>query len=342
MPGPSRREFAGALLAPGLTLLAPALPRESSEPSFVSPRQGWTAGYVKLARTGELRKRARELRSIYQSCRLCPRQCGVNRRRGQTGVCSSTARAKVFSFDRRFAEERPLTGTRGSGAIFFSNCNLLCAYCQNWEINHRGDGEWVSDRQLADIMLHLQEMGCHCIDLVTPTHIVPNIVSALEIAAGRGLGLPLVYNCGGYESLEAIRLLDGIIDVYLPDFKYLDGEIAAELSSGARDYPERAAEVIKEMHRQVGELVVDEEGIALRGLIVRHLILPDNLAGTDKFVQWVARELSPFTMVNLMGQYWPAHQAHRFPRLSRRISLAEYLRAFDWARAAGLKRLYTS
>lgn len=308
----------------------------------MAPREQWRPGYLNLARRKELSERARALRAIYESCRLCPRRCGVNRRRGQKGVCRSTAQAKVYSFQRRFAEERPLTGWRGSGCIFFSHCNLLCMYCQNWEINHRGDGEPVSDRELAEMFLSAQQMGCHCVDLVTPTHIVPNIVSALEIAAARGFSLPLVYNCGGYEGLEAVRLLEGIIDIYLPDFKYFDGAVAAELSSGAADYPERAAEAIKEMHRQVGDLVADQDGLGLRGVIVRHLILPDNLGGTDKFVRWVAQELSPYTLVNLMGQYWPAYQAGRHPSLRRRITLTEYHRAFQWAREAGLKRLYTS
>jgi len=340
MGNASRRQFALGVL--GWTAAAAGGPSsQPAEPSFVRPRKDWEPGYVKLLRTGELSRRVRALRAIYESCRLCPRRCGVNRRKGERGVCSSVAQAKVFSFDRRFAEERPLTGWRGSGCIFFSHCNLLCMYCQNWEINHRGDGAPISDMKLAELFLSAQEMGCHCIDLVTPTHIVPNIVSALEIAARRGLRLPLVYNCGGYEGLEAVQLLDGVIDIYLPDFKYMDGKVAAELSSGAADYPERAAEAIREMHRQVGDLVVDENGLALRGLIVRHLILPDNLGGTDQFVRWVARQLSPYTVVNLMGQYWPAYQAPRHPSLKRRITLAEYHRAFAWAHEAGLKRLYT-
>ncbi|MDW8130654.1 MAG: hypothetical protein RMI94_08895 [Bryobacterales bacterium] len=342
MNGSSRREFAAGLLALGMRVSGQEPSRSAGEPSFVMPRKQWSPAYLELARKGELARRARALRAIYEKCRLCPRQCGVNRRKGQTGVCRSTAQAKVYSFQRRFAEERPLTGWRGSGCIFFSNCNLLCIYCQNWEINHRGDGEPVSDRQLAEMLLAAQQMGCHCVDLVTPTHILPNIVSALEIAVARGFSLPLVYNCGGYEGLEAVQLLAGIIDIYLPDFKYFDGAVAAELSNGAADYPERAAEAIKEMHRQVGDLVADEDGLGLRGLIVRHLILPDNLGGTDRFVRWVAKELSPYTLVNLMGQYWPAYQANRHPSLKRRITLAEYHRAYQWAREAGLKRLYTS
>jgi putative pyruvate formate lyase activating enzyme len=323
--------MAGGAAAPG----TPA-------PSFVAPRKEWEPGYLKLARSKELGKRARELRAIYESCHLCPRRCGANRRRGQTGMCRSTAQAKVYTFDRRFAEERPLTGWKGSGCIFFSHCNLLCTFCQNWEINHRGDGEPVSDRDLAGILMQVQEMGCHCVDLVTPTHILPNIVRAVEIAADRGFRLPLVHNCGGYEGIEAIRLLDGIVDIYLPDYKYFDGGVAASLSAGAADYPERAAEAIKEMHRQVGDLVADEDGLGLRGVIVRHLIMPDNLGGTDKFVRWVAKELTPYTLVNLMGQYRPAYQAERHPSLKRRISLSEYLRAVDLAREAGLKRLYTT
>lgn len=339
MSDSSRRKFTMGLVAWGAGGEAAGT---RQQPSFTLPRKQWEPAYLKLARAGELGKRVRALRAIYENCHLCPRRCGANRRRGQTGACQSGARAKVFSFERRFAEERPITGWRGSGCIFFSNCNLLCIYCQNWEINHRGDGEPVSDRRLGEIFLSAQEMGCHCIDLVTPTHIVPSIVSALEIAAARGFRLPLVYNCGGYEGIEALGLLDGIIDIYLPDFKYFDGKIAGELSSGAYDYPERAAEAVKEMHRQVGDLVADEDGLGLRGLILRHLILPDNLGGTDQLMRWVAREVSPYTVVNLMGQYRPAHQAARHPSLTRRISMAEYLRAVEWAREAGLRRLYNS
>jgi len=319
----TRREFAA-----GVGLLAPSKLRKDFEPA-----------YLQAERSGLLAERARQLWSIYKSCRLCPRQCGVNRLKGETGVCRSTSRAKVYSAHAHFGEERPLVGRGGSGTIFFSNCNLLCQFCQNWEINHRGDGSYVSDEQIGRLMMELQQAGCHNINLVTPTHIVPNIVNGLRAAAARGLRIPLVYNCGGYESLEVIKLLDGIVDIYLPDFKYTDGKMAEKYSSGATDYPEVAAAAIEQMHRQVGDLVVDERGIALRGLMIRHLVLPHNIAGTDKFAAWVAAKLSRSTYVNIMAQYRPEHNAHRYPELNRRITAAEYRQALDWARQAGLTRL---
>jgi putative pyruvate formate lyase activating enzyme len=301
--------------------------------------KGFEPAYLRLERSGELARRERELYSGYRSCRLCPRQCGVNRAKGQKGVCSSTDRAKVFSSHAHFGEERPLVGRGGSGTIFFSNCNLLCVFCQNWEINHRGDGSYAGDENIGRLMTDLQSAGCHNINLVTPTHILPNIIGGLRAAIRRGLRVPLVYNCGGYEPVEIIRLLDGIVDIYLPDFKYTDGAMSEKYSSGARDYPERAAAAIEEMHRQVGELVVDENGIALRGLIIRHLVLPGNIAGTDKFVQFVATRLTRSTYVNIMAQYRPEHKATGIPALSRRITTAEYQQALRWAREAGLTRL---
>jgi putative pyruvate formate lyase activating enzyme len=318
-----------------VTLAAPASAQGSSAPS----RKEFEPAYLRLERSGELARRASPLRSIYRSCRLCPRQCGVNRLKGEKGVCSSTDRAKVFSAHPHFGEERPLVGSGGSGAIFFSNCNLLCVFCQNWQINHRGDGSFAGDEAIARLMTDLQARGCHNINLVTPTHILPNIVSALRFAIARGLRVPLVYNCGGYEPVEIVKLLDGIVDIYLPDFKYTDGAMAAKYSSGAKDYPERAAAAIEEMHRQVGDLVVDERGVALRGLIIRHLVLPDNIAGTDKFVRFVAERLSRSTYVNIMAQYRPEHEARRIAELSRRVTGAEYRQAIRWAKEAGLTRL---
>ncbi len=322
----TRREFTAG--AGGMGMVAPSMLRKDFEPV-----------YLRAERSGTLAGRVRQLWSIYRNCRLCPRQCGVNRLKGETGVCRSTSRAKVYSAHAHFGEERPLVGRGGSGTIFFSNCNLLCQFCQNWEINHRGDGSYVSDEQIGRLMVDLQNAGCHNINFVTPTHIVPNIMNGLRAAIARGLRVPLVYNCGGYESLEVIKLLDGIVDIYLPDFKYTDGKMSEKYSSGAADYPEAATAAIEEMHRQVGELVVDERGIALRGLIIRHLVLPQNIAGTDKFVAWVASKLTRSTYVNIMAQYRPEHNAHRYPELSRRISSAEYRQALDWARDAGLTRL---
>jgi putative pyruvate formate lyase activating enzyme len=330
---PSRRRFLHESLAAvgALTLPVPAQARPARfEPS-----------YLRLARQGRLRQIEKELWEILDACRLCPRGCGANRLRGARGTCRATARLKVASHGPHFGEERPLVGRGGSGTIFFSNCNLLCCFCQNWEINHRGDGRFVSEDELADMMLDLQERGCHNINLVTPTHVAPHILKALRAAVDRGLRVPLVYNTGGYDSLDVIRALDGVVDIYLPDFKYQDGALAATYSSGAADYPEVAAAVIKEMHRQVGRLAVDERGVAVRGLIIRHLVLPQNIAGTDQFVKWVARELTTDTYVNIMRQYRPEHRAREYPELSRRITQEEWSQALAWAHAAGLTNLNT-
>ena len=302
---PSRRRFLHDSFAAvgGLTLAAPEpAPAALPEPS-----------YVRLARQGRLRTIEKQLSEILEACRLCPRACGADRRSGQRGACQSTARLKVASHGSHFGEERPLVGRGGSGTIFFSNCNLLCCFCQNWEINHRGDGRFVTGIELADMMLDLQERGCHNINLVTPTHVVPQIVQALRVAVDRGLRLPLVYNTGGYDDPDVIRALDGIVDIYLPDFKYQDGALAAKYSSGAANYPDVAAAVIKEMHRQVGVLQVDARGVAWRGLMIRHLVMPHNIAGTDRFVRWVAQELSRDTYVNLMAQVPPGTPGGRVP-----------------------------
>lgn len=338
----SRRSFvkrsaeAAALLA-----VAPLACSRAKVPIMPAeePTMNWEPAYVKLERQGELKARGERLWQILESCELCPRRCGVNRLAGETGVCSSTARLKVHSAAAHFGEEPPLVGRYGSGTIFFSNCNLLCCFCQNWEINHRGDGSFISIEKLADVMLELQQRGCHNVNLVTPTHVVPHIVQAVRQAIPRGLRLPLVYNNGGYDNPEVIALLDGIVDIYLPDFKYQDGELAAKYSAGARDYPEVAAAGIKEMHRQVGALQVDERGIARRGLIIRHLVLPHNLAGTDRFVGWVAAELGPGTAVNIMSQYRPEHRAPGIPELSRRLTTEEWRQALTWAHQAGLTNL---
>jgi putative pyruvate formate lyase activating enzyme len=329
MEDSTRREFLeGALVSTASGQGFPTLSRKDFEPA-----------YLRLERTGELAKRASELYAIYRSCRLCPRQCGVDRTKGERGVCSSGSRAKVYAAHPHFGEERPLVGRGGSGTIFFSNCNLLCIFCQNWQINHRGDGSYASEDFIGRRMTDLQGAGCHNINLVTPTHILPNIIGGLRISIRRGLRVPLVYNCGGYEPVEIIKLLDGIVDIYLPDFKYSDGAMAEKYSSGARDYPERVAAAIEEMHRQVGELLVDENGIALRGLMIRHLVMPGNIAGTDKFAQFVATKLSRSTYVNIMAQYRPEHKARDIPELSRGITGTEYRQAIRWAKDAGLTRL---
>ncbi len=303
------------------------------------PQRKFQPAYLQSEREGKLRRLEKELWEIYRSCRFCPRQCGANRLAGDKGVCSSTASLKVHAAAPHFGEEKPLVGVGGSGTIFFSHCNLLCCFCQNWQINHRGDGDFISHDDLADMMLDLQRRGCHNINLVTPTHVVPNIMKALRLAIARGLTIPLVYNTGGYDSPDIIRMLDGVVDIYLPDYKYMDSKLAAKYSSGAADYPDVAAAVIKEMYRQVGILQTDSRGVAQRGLIIRHLVMPENIAGTDRFARWVAQELSVDTYVNIMGQYHPAHKAMNYPELSRRITRTEWLQAMTWAREAGLHNL---
>ncbi|HET8548013.1 MAG TPA: hypothetical protein VFL57_08415 [Bryobacteraceae bacterium] len=307
-------------------------------PPLTVRRKDWEPAYRWLGEK-EIAQRAAALQAVCQACRLCPRQCGVDRTAGGKGVCGAGLAARVASWHPHFGEERPLVGSGGSGTIFFSRCNLLCVYCQNWEISHLGMGQDVTDDELAAVMLGLQLRGCHNINCVTPSHVVPNILGALRIAMLRELRIPLVYNCSGYESVDVLRLLDGIVDIYLADCKYTDPAVAAKYSRGAADYPEICAAAITEMHRQVGHLQVDEQGIAVRGLIIRHLVLPDNLAGTDQFVQWVARSLGRDTYVNIMAQYRPAHQARRYPEINRSITSAAYARAIGWARAAGLTNL---
>jgi putative pyruvate formate lyase activating enzyme len=335
----SRRTFvAQSLAAAGAVALSPL----RCSWNDLQPKRdegGFEPAYLALEHNGQLQQREEQLWAFFERCHLCPRECGANRLQGETGFCSATARLKVAGAIPHHGEERPLVGRGGSGTIFFSNCNLLCCFCQNWQINHRGDGSYLDHRDLAETMLELQDRGCHNINLVTPTHVLPNIVKGLRIAIGMGLRLPLVYNTGGYDTLRAVQLLDGIVDIYLPDFKYQDGELAATYSSGAADYPQVAAAAIKEMHRQVGLLRVNERGIAERGLIIRHLVMPNNIAGTDRFVRWVAEELGPDTYVNIMAQYRPMHRAHEYPKIARRLDSTEWQQAMQWAKEAGLTNL---
>jgi putative pyruvate formate lyase activating enzyme len=338
MNGVTRRDL-GHLIGGSLVLPATLACRGEQQPASIS-RKTWRPAYVRLEAAGELAGRVEQLNAFYTNCRLCPRECGVNRLEGEKGVCRSSSRAMVFSSHPHFGEERPLVGRRGSGTVFFSNCNLRCVFCQNWEINHRGDGSAINSDDLARAMLKLQNAGCHNINLVTPSHYVPSIVEAVRTASQLGLRIPLVYNCSGYEPLEVIKLLDGIVDIYLPDFKYGDGVAAAKYSPGAHDYPEVATAAIAEMRRQVGDVIVDEDGIAVRGVMVRHLVLPNNLAGTDRFVRIVAEKFGLSTYVNLMSQYHPAYQALRYPELSRRVTTQEYSRAVEWAKEAGLLNVH--
>jgi putative pyruvate formate lyase activating enzyme len=294
--------------------------------------------YLKLYREGKLAGRVDAALDIMKDCRLCPRNCGCDRLSGETGFCGGGRLAKVASHGPHFGEESPLVGLRGSGTIFLSSCNLLCSFCQNYEISHGAEGVEMGPRRLAEIMITLQQRGCHNINFVTPTHFMPQILEALVLAVQAGLDVPLVYNCGGYESVESLKVLDGIFDIYMPDFKFWDNHYAAR-TCGTEDYRERAMESLKEMHRQVGDLDIDAGGIARRGLLVRHLIMPNNAAGSRGVLKFLADEISRRTYVNIMDQYRPCGQAYNDPLLNRRITADEYRAAVRWAREFGLERL---
>jgi len=298
----------------------------------------FTPAYVKLHESGQLRERVERAYELLNPCRLCPRVCAVRRLEGETGMCRTGRRAVVSSFGPHFGEERPLVGLFGSGTIFLTHCNLRCVFCQNYDISHLGAGEPVSPERMAEMMLALHRRGCHNINFVTPTHVVPQLLEALSYAVAEGLDVPLVYNCGGYESVETLQLLDGIVDIYMPDFKYADADIGKRFSQAA-DYPAVAQAALREMHRQVGDLVIDERGMAQRGLLVRHLVLPDNLAGTGEVMRFLAEEISPHTYVNVMAQYRPCFRAREYPGLDRPLTPAEYREAVRLAREAGLTRL---
>lgn len=287
----------------------------------------------------ELRRRIEQGRELMSMpCRVCPRRCKVDRASDdRRGFCRVGVRVLVSCFNPHFGEEPPLVGSRGSGTIFFASCNLACVYCQNWEISQARWGREVTEEQLAGVMLRLQALGCHNINFVSPTIYVPQILAALPQAIEGGLRVPLVYNTGGYDSLEALRLLDGIVDIYMPDIKYSDDKIAGKYSL-VRHYYAVAREALKEMHRQVGDLVT-EDGVAVRGLIIRHLVLPGGLAGTAEVMRFIARELSADSYVNVMVQYRPENKAQRYSELSRRITSAEYEEALRLAREQGLHRL---
>ena len=288
---------------------------------------------------GELASRARTARLHLADCDLCARYCQVDRLAGLEGaVCRTGERASVASYGAHHGEEDCLRGWAGSGTIFFGWCNLRCVFCQNWDISQKGIGHEVDAEALADMMLDLQERGCHNINLVSPSHVVAQIVAALSIAAARGLRLPLVYNTGGYDSVEALRLLDGIVDIYMPDMKYADSGLARKYSK-VRDYVAANRLAVKEMHRQVGDLVIDERGIAQRGLLVRHLVLPGNIAGTEEVLAFLAAEVSRDTYVNLLDQYRPCYRADEYPEIDRPVSVAEYDAALAAAARHGITRL---
>lgn len=293
--------------------------------------------YLRLLEIGELTRRVEKSLERLRSCDICPRNCRVNRMAGETGSCHTGRQALVYGSHPHFGEEAPLVGRGGSGTIFISSCNLECRFCQNWEISAMREGREVGAEELARMMLSLQAQGCHNINFVSPSHVVPQMLRALLVAAEAGLRLPLVYNTGGYDSLETLALLDGIVDIYMPDMKYADAAVGLELS-GVPDYPEVNRAAVKEMHRQVGDLVLDERGVATRGLLLRHLVLPNGLAGTAETMRFIAEEVSADTYVNIMDQYRPCYRACNLPPIDRRITRQEYAQATGLAREAELSR----
>ena len=292
-----------------------------------------------LHRSGELRSRGEVMWEIYQECRLCPRECRVDRIAGEKGFCQASSTLKVASFNAHFGEERALVGVGGSGTIFLSHCNLGCVFCQNWDISHQGSGTEVEIGDLAGMMLQLQEQGCQNINVVTPTHFAPHVVLALDQAAGKGLRIPLVYNTCGWERSEILALFEGIVDIYLADFKYMDGGKSARYSSDAKCYPEITRSALIEMNRQVGVAMPEQNGLIFRGLMIRHLVMPDNVSGSAEAMQWISANLPLDTYVNIMIQYRPAYRAHLFPEIDSFVSRETYLDVVREARRFGLVNL---
>jgi len=282
--------------------------------------------YLKSSKSGKLKIVTDQLFSRLESCDICPRSCKVNRLENKVGFCKTARLPKIYSFMCHHGEEPPVSGVRGSGTIFFSHCNMGCVYCQNYEFSQLGKGREYNFAELAQIMLNLQESGCHNINLVTPTHVLPQILKALETAIAQGLRIPLVYNTGGYELAQTLRLLDGIVDIYLADMRYADNMISQKFSF-APDYPLYNQDAIKEMQRQVGLAEFDKEGIIRKGLIIRHLVLPNQVSGTDKIMQFIAKHISEDTYISLMSQYLPYYKASGYPEISRRLKNDEYTEA---------------
>lgn len=303
------------------------------------PAPNFSPAYLRLYRRGELQVRLKDALAALTCCTLCPRACQANRAAGETGTCQIGRYARVASYFAHFGEEDPLRGWRGSGTIFFAQCNLRCVFCQNYDISQHGCFAETPPEHLAGMMLALQQGGCHNINLVTPSHVVPQILEALLLAVEAGLRLPLVYNTSGYDTVNTLQALDGIVDIYMPDFKMWDSDHAAQYLN-ARNYPQVARAALREMHRQVGVLRVDEQGLAQRGVLVRHLVMPEGIAGTAQVAEFLASELSPNTYLNLMAQYHPAGKVttSTFPQINRPITPEEYRAAVQAARRAGLHR----
>jgi putative pyruvate formate lyase activating enzyme len=331
----TRRDFIkNSLLLGSSLLLSP-----SSSLAVPKKEEQWIPAYEKLEREGKLAQRIKQAYALFENCQLCPRRCGVNRKKGERGFCQAPMKVVIFNASPHFGEEVSLVGQHGSGTIFFSNCNLRCIFCQNWPISLEGRGKECEDEELAEMMVKLQKIGCHNINLVTPTHVMPNILNATRMALKKGLRVPLVYNTSGYERLEILKILDGIVDIYMPDMKYMDPHKAAKYSAGASDYPDVTKKAIIEMNRQVGVLQTDKGGIALRGVIIRHLVMPNRVAGTEKFVKWVAQTLPKSTYVNIMPQYRVEYKAYEHPEIARGITVQEFLESMEWAEKSGLTNL---
>ncbi len=297
---------------------------------------GFKPSYLPLLENGQLYKKVETAKSHLTKCKLCPHECGVNRKK-ELGICRSTDRAIVSSYGPHLGEETPLVGRRGSGTIFFGYCNMQCVFCQNHDLSFGGAGRIVSNEELAQMMLMIQNRyNCHNINLVTPTHFVASILEAVYIAAEKGLNLPIVYNSGGYERLETLKILEDVVDIYMPDFKYCSTERGLRYS-GVKDYPQIAKLAIKEMDRQVGGLKIDKRGIAYRGLLIRHLVLPNGIEDTKEVLKFISQELSPDCLVNLMDQYRPAHRAFEYDELSRSLKWGEYKKAHTFAKDLGLR-----
>ena len=294
--------------------------------------------YLSLLQNGGLLDRVKKAYTHLSKCDICPLSCSADRLHGKTGTCKTGKFARISSFGAHYGEEDPIRGFRGSGTIFFSCCNLHCQYCQNFEISQFHSGKEVLPEDLATIMLELQSSGCHNINLVSPTHVIPQILESVYIAAQKGLSLPLVYNSGGYDRVEILRLLDGVIDIYMPDMKYADARNGLKYSK-IPDYPAINQLAVKEMYNQVGDLITDENGIASRGLLIRHLILPNNIAGTDLIVKFITNQISKNSYLNLMDQYRPTYNAYKFSEINRSITKEEYTNALQLARTAGLNIL---
>ncbi len=294
-----------------------------------------TPSYIRLYEEGKLKDRVEKAYDILKECTVCPHSCRVNRVKGEKGFCKTGERVRIASFFPHRGEEFPIRGYRGSGTIFISYCNMRCVYCQNYDISQEGEGEEYSPEEIAAIMLYLQEEGCHNINWVTPSHVVPQLLKALYVAVGKGLKIPIVYNTSSYDSIETLKLLDGVVDIYLPDIKYLSNSYGRKYSK-VKNYPEITKKAIKEMFRQVGNLKIDENGIAYKGVLIRHLVLPENLSTSKEVIDFIS-SICPDAHINIMSQYRPYYKAYMFKELNKPIDMQEYYSLINYAKTKGLK-----